>query len=109
MIEACYVALIWSLFTSSSLLGRRKASLNIRSKLKAHSPTVKFPILNTIPLFYSTFSMRCLSDGILSCNQPVNISAELKVSEVVNTMATQNVTVASTWNYEVSEKKKYTP
>lgn len=53
--------------------------------------------------------MRCLSDGILSCNQPVNISAELKVSEVVNTMATQNVTVASTWNYEVSEKKKYTP
>lgn len=99
MIEACYFTLIWTLFTSSSQLGWRKASSNISSELKANSPIIRVSFLkhNSFVVFH-IFNDESLSDGILSCNQPINIPTEGKVSEVENPMATQGMTVASTWN-----------
>lgn len=67
MIEACYFTLIWSLFMSSSLLGWRKASSNIGSELKAHSPMARVSYLkhNLFVLFHILNEV-FLSDGILS-------------------------------------------
>lgn len=57
MIEDCYLALIWSLFTSSP--SGVKPSSNIRGELGAHSPVQPgFPIQNMIPMFYSTFCVK---------------------------------------------------
>lgn len=102
MIDACYFALIWSLFTSSSVLDWRKASSNIRSELNAHSPIVRVSYLkhNSFALFH-IFNEVSLSDGIFSCNQPINIPTELKVSKVENAVATQDVAKAFMWNGDV--------
>lgn len=107
MIEARYFTLIWTLFTSTSQLGWREASSNISSELKANSPTIRVSFLkhNSFVVFH-IFNDESLSDGILSCNQPINIPTEVKVSEVENAMATQGVTVASTWNDDAEFKKK---